>query len=171
MRLRGSSGGGLVAHTLALASGLLLLLAVVGGIGYYIADNTDRATSLEDAMGVLKEAEARAKAGDVTGLCRLGLSEEMFAGSLDGRDGLAAVPDQLPKVVRQCVVPSSKDRRGGRLLVLEGRDGAGKRFTTEFFVWRAGLKGPIAIDPVYWTGSRYNPGRGGVITTADPDAC
>lgn len=56
---------------------------------------------------------------------------------------------------------------GGRILVLEGINGNGERYRTEFFVFRDPDSGkPAALYPIYWSGIGIaQPNDDGTVTT------
>lgn len=55
----------------------------------------------------------------------------------------------------------------GRVLVLEGINGKGEPYRTEFFVFRDGDSGkPAALYPIYWSGIGIaQPNDDGTVTT------
>ena len=124
------------------------------------AYNENTEVSVEEAMSVLNQAVAYAQAQDLDKLCDLSGSKLMCQHQWEWAGGGQAVPDDPPEIVDTYLLPtvhlkSGGRAVGGRVLVLEGVDGQGKPYRTEFFVFRSrdsGLEGLAATNGIYWSG-------------------
>ena len=124
---------------------LFLLMLAVAACGRPAVDDLQ-------ARALLAQAEALVQAGRLDELC--GLSQlrggvSTCADSLEQARELA--PVALPTVVCSLPLPATGPLRNGRILVLEGADGAGEPYRSEFPVFHDGdaIK---TIDAVYWGG-------------------
>lgn len=125
------------------------------------AYNENTEVSVEEATSVLNQAVAYAQARDLDRLCDLCSSNGICRHQWEYAGGGQAVPGEPPQIVDTYLLPTVHLKNGGwapggRVLVLEGVDGLGKSYRTEFFVFRSrysGLDGLAAINGVYWSGA------------------
>jgi hypothetical protein len=126
--------------------------------------------TVTEAEKLLRLAEQAAQAHDEASLCNLGWTIERCKRMLIDRGGWKSVPPTSPKIVDTYVIPRRQlshntGTEGGRVLVLEGVDGLGRAYRTEFFVIPLGSNDPDplgtgigAAHPVYWSGMRIGSG-------------
>lgn len=115
------------------------------------------AISTESAQKILQRAEMLAQSGDVDALCEISFSPRLCEIQLDTAGGVASIPQQPPEMVDSYIVndeqlPNGDRIVGGRVLVLEGVDGLGEPYRTEFLVFDTGLYGLKPHDAIYWSG-------------------
>jgi len=144
--------------------------------------NLDTEVSAKDAMGILNQAVSYAEARDLDKLCDLGGSRLMCQHQWEWAGAGLAVPSGLPQIVDTYLLPTVHLKNGtwspgGRVLAVEGVDGLGRPYRTDFFVFRSGgdwgLDRKLAvINVVYWSGARTGQvNEDGTVTTsgsADP---
>jgi hypothetical protein len=138
----------------------IICLAVA--IPSFLSNENDEEVSVEEAISLLYQAVAYAQVRDLDKLCDLCSSNGICQHQWEGVGGGQAVPEEPPEIVDTYLLPTVHLKRGGRapggrVLVLEGVDGLGKPYRTEFFVfWTTdgwGLKKELAvINGVYWSG-------------------
>jgi len=110
--------------------------------------------SVDEATSILNQAVAYAQARDLQGLGNLAQDESITNTILESIGGLQTVPNEPPQIVDTYVIPtvhlkSGGQAVGGRVLVLEGRDGLDRPYHTEFMVFREGNQ--LAVTNVlYW---------------------
>lgn len=125
------------------------------------------APSIEDAQGLLHEAEMLAQAGKWDELCELGAGNCERLLDDAGRPAPAALPD----VVGTRVQSATTGRHGGVVLEMCGVRDSGERYYTEVLVFRD--DGDLrAIEPIYWSGYVIaEDGQAGlrIGTSADED--
>lgn len=154
---------------------LVVVVSIAGAVGWTMIDNEEppREISVEEAAGILDRAVTYATSGDLDKLCDLGGSVSMCQSKWQDAGGWEAVPPQSPDIVETYLIPtkdlgSGSQSTGGRVLVLEGVDGLGRPYRTEFLVFDAGSHGLAVINVVYWSGigiaQTDDEGRG----TAEP---
>ena len=144
-----------------IAVGIICLAVVIPTFVLLSCENEE--VSVEEATSLLNQAVAYAQVRDLDRLCDLARSELMCQHQWEWAGGGWAVPEEPPEIVDTYLLPTVHLRRGGRapggrVLVLEGVDGLGKPYRTEFFVfWTTddwGLKKELAvINEVYWSGA------------------
>jgi hypothetical protein len=144
-----------------IAVGIICLAVVIPTFVFLSCENEE--VSVEEATSLLYQAVAYAQVRDLDKLCDLASSELMCQHQWEWMGGGQAVPEEPPEIVDTYLLPtvylkSGGRAPGGRVLVLEGVDGLGKSYQTEFFVfWTTddwGLKKELAvINGVYWSGS------------------
>ena len=133
--------------------------------------------SVEEATLILDQAIQYADEHDLDGLCGMGGSllmcqyEWRYAGEWD------AVPPQSPEIIDTYIRPQ-KDLGngayavGGRVLVLEGTDGLGRHYQTDFFVFHNDETGELAARfPIYWSGMELGDisDEGWEVTPTEPE--
>ena len=144
--------------TLLISAGVSLTVAC-SQTDNYTGTNNNTATkeiSIQEATNVLNQTVEYAINHNLDGLCSMGGAVSMcrtlweYAGEWD------AVPTQSPEINDTYLLPE-KDLGngtytvGGRILVLEGIDGLGKPYKTEFLVFNNSETGELsALYPVYW---------------------
>ena len=111
----------------------------------------------ESANEVLSQAKVFAVAHDIESLCGMGGSEIMCQRFWQDAGGWEAMPTEDPTIVESYVIESvplsgGQQRTGGLVLVLEGLDGLGRPYQTDFFIFDAGSHGLAPYNPVYWSG-------------------
>ena len=156
---------------------LAVAIATYGVLVWRVsAYNENTEVSVEEAISVLNQAIAYAQARDLNKLCDLSGSKLMCQHQWEWADGGQAVPAGPPEIVDTYLLPtvhlkSGGRAVGGRVLVLEGIDGLGKPYRTEFLVFRSGgdwgLDQKLAvINVIYWSGARTGQvNEDGTVTT------
>jgi hypothetical protein len=138
--------------------GIIICASV--SIAVFAGNENDEEVSVEEATGLLNQAVAYAQARDLDKLCNLCSSNGICRHQWEDAGGGQAVPAEPPKVVDTYLLPTVNLKWGGRVvggrvLVVEGVDGLGKPYRTEFFVFRSrdsGLEGLAVTNVVYWSG-------------------
>lgn len=137
----------------------LLAAILLGGCS---TTTRDPATiSVDEALTVLKQAELHARAGDVDAFCRITIqSRDTCEHQLRTAGGFAAIPEESPTVVQSYVVPDTKLKaggiaQGGRMLVLEGKNGLGQPYHMEFLVFDQGDNQLVSLVAPYWFNSGF----------------
>jgi len=147
------------------------------GCGKTTASNENNwEVSVEEATSVLNQAVAYAQARDLEKLGVLAQDKSMTREAWESAGGWETVPAEPPKIVDTYLLPTvqlknGSQATGGRVLVLDGVNGLGKPYRTEFLVFRSdgpdsGLEGLAVINVVYWSGiciGQYN--EDGSVTT------
>jgi hypothetical protein len=163
--------------TCKIAMGIMCLVVTItafgaSGCGKTTASNEETwQVSVEEATSVLNQAVAYAQAHDLEKLGVLAQDESMAQQIWELAGGWETVPAEPPKIVDTYLLPTvhfknGSPATGGRVLVLEGSNGMGKPYRTEFLVFRAGGSGLAVINVVYWSGiciGQYN--EDGSVTT------
>jgi hypothetical protein len=155
---------------------VVIIICSSVAITVFAGNENDEEVSVEEATSLLNQAVAYAQVRDLDKLCDLARSELMCQHQWEWAGGGWAVPEEPPEIVDTYLLPTVHLKRGGRapggrVLVLEGVDGVGKPYRTEFFVfWTTddwGLKKELAvINEVYWSGYRIGqPNEDGSVTT------
>ncbi|MBE0480749.1 MAG: hypothetical protein IBX68_07205 [Dehalococcoidia bacterium] len=159
---------------------VVMCLAVItaafsaAGCGNTIASNEETwQVSVEEATSVLNQAVAYAQARNLEKLGVLADDKSMTRGNWERAGGWEAVPVEPPEIVDTYLLPTKHLENGyqaigGRVLVLEGVDGMGRHYRTEFLVFRTdGPSSKLAvINVIYWSGSGIGQwSEGGSATT------
>ena len=134
----------------------LLLLACTSVVMACGSRRAPETITVDEANELLARAEALAKAQDLDALCGMGgsvlLCERFWRNSLEW----AGVPEEPPEITESYILPNRPlpggQSTGGRVLVLEGVDGQGRPYQTDFLVFDAGSYGLVPYNPVYWSG-------------------
>lgn len=158
-----------------LSASLVGLLFIAAACGRYVDTLLDSrpAVTEQDARDLFAQAVDQTLERDFRSLCGLANSRSMC--EIDLKSGaLERAPTQWPKVACADEVPDvvgAKGRSlGGRVLVVDGVDGRGRRFVTEVLVFHDG-KRLAAINAVWWSGRGIavptEPGHGS--TSAVPE--
>lgn len=151
----------------------VICLAVTDAI--VIGNENDKEVGVEEATSLLNQAVTYAQARDLDKLCELAGSKGICRSQWELAGGRQAVPDEPPEIVDTYLLPTVHLKNGGwavggRVLVLQGVDGLGKPYRTEFFVFRSrdsGLEGLAATNVIYWSGYGIaQPNKDGSMTTA-----
>lgn len=143
-----------------------IVIAVVVIIGVCVSttvfggNGNDEEVSVEEATSLLNQAVAYAQGRDLDKLCELAGSKGLCQSQWELAGGGQAVPAEPPEIVDTYLLPTVRLKWGGRIvggrvLVVEGLDGLGKPYQTEFFVFRSrdsGLNGLAVTNVVYWSG-------------------
>lgn len=124
--------------------------AVVGATPACAALDRRGPVSESAARGVLVQAVGMVQEGRLDELCTIAAQDATTC-----EDSLAEigelVPQDPPVVVCAYPLPSTGPMRGGTILVVEGQDGLGEPYRSEFPVYDDG-RSVVALDPVYWGG-------------------
>lgn len=96
--------------------------------------------SMEEAKAILDQAVAYAQARNLGGLCQLNGSVNMCQHQFTDAGGWVTVPSEPPTIADTYCVPTVHFKNGfqatgGRVLVLEGINGVGEPYRTEFLVF------------------------------------
>lgn len=156
---------------------VVIVICSSAAIAVFAGNGDDEEVSAEEATSLLNQAVAYAQARDLDRLCDLSGSELMCQHYWGWVGGGQAVPEEPPEIVDTYLMPTVHLKMGGkspggRVLVVEGVDGLGKPYRTEFFVfWTGGgwgLKKELAvINVVYWSDcSIAQPNEDGSCITA-----
>ena len=130
-----------------------VVVALLGGLGVWwnARGGGDRPPTDAEARAYFDRIVAAAQARDWDRLCNLNGANFNCRVQLDtaGRD---AVPTERPTIVDSHFQgKQSPDEIPGRILVVEGTDGRGKRYHSEVAIFR--YDGQLkAINAVYWGG-------------------
>jgi hypothetical protein len=139
---------------------VVIIICSSAAITVFAGSENNEEVSVEEAKSLLYHAVAYAQVWDLNKLCDLCSSEGICRHQWERAGGEWAVPEEPPEIVDTYLLPTVqlKDGHksvGGRVLVLEGVDGLGKPYRTEFFVFRSrdsGLDGLAVTNGVYWSG-------------------
>jgi hypothetical protein len=146
---------------------VLWIIIVVGiiclavAIATFVSNENNEEVSVEEATGLLNQAVAYAQARDLDKLYDIAGSEGICRSQWELAGGGQAVPAEPPEIVDTYLLPTVHLKWGGRIvggrvLVVEGIDGLGKPYRTEFFVfWSGGnwgLKELAVTNVIYWSG-------------------
>jgi hypothetical protein len=159
-----AGGGGWLVKT-AVSMLLSVLLAGCGGV----ASRTPPPLPSEaEALAHLAQVEGVVRSGDLSHLCDLGGGTCV---QLLAKSDPATVPATVPEVIGTRVIPHTELgggmwSDGGRLLMLCGRDGLGKRYYSEMLVFFDGGRLASTGTP-YWVGMTIATGS---TTEASPAA-
>ena len=146
--------------------GIVIAVVIIGIICLpwitttFAGNENDEEVSVEEAKSLLYHAVAYAQVQDLDKLCDLCSSEGICRHQWEWAGGECAVPEEPPEIVDTYLLPTVHLKNGGkavggRVLVVEGVDGQGKPYRTEFFVFRSrdsGLEGLAATNGIYWSG-------------------
>jgi hypothetical protein len=147
----------------AISALVVILLAGCGGI----ASRTPVPPPSEaEALAHLAQVEGVVRSGDLSHLCDLGGGT---CKQILERSDPATVPNTVPVVVGTRVIPHSDLpggmwTDGGRVLMLCGRDGLGKRYYSEMLVFFEDGR-VISTGTAYWVGMTI---ANGTTTEASP---
>ncbi|MFP3974867.1 MAG: hypothetical protein ACLFVK_01425 [Dehalococcoidia bacterium] len=154
-----NKGDKYMSKTSSMAKLLAIGLLLVGGMGIATGcaryDSTN--VSVQEAKAVLDKAVTYASSGKVEKLCNMGGSVSICEHHLRDAGGDESIPSEPPEIVDTYLVrekhSDNRTQLGGRVLVLEGVDGRGATYHTEFLVTRVpDSRELIALYPVYWSG-------------------
>jgi hypothetical protein len=121
-----------------------------------------------EALAVLKQAEAYAKAGDFQALCNMGVATSICEKHIKSSGGLASVPRVSPTVIRQHIIPERPNLVGGRLLIVEGPDNFGGTYQTAVLIFDVGGGTLVPTEPVYWSGMGYSMSTSAGAASSSP---
>lgn len=157
---------------------VVIIICSFAAISVFASSENNEEVSVEEATSLLNQAVAYAQARDLAKLCELASSKGICRHQWEDADGEQAVPDEPPQIVDTYLLPTVHLKNGdkavgGRVLVLEGVDGLGKPYRTEFFVFRSGdsgLEGLAVTNVIYWCGYGIRqPNEDGTMTTGHPN--
>ncbi|MEO0248156.1 MAG: hypothetical protein ABIN58_01180 [candidate division WOR-3 bacterium] len=131
---------------------------------------------INEARAILDQAVSYAQARNLGGLCQLGGSANMCQHQFTSAGGWVTVPSEHPEIADIYYLPTKHFKNGfqatgGRVLVLEGINGVGETYRTDFLVFEtddpgAGSEGLAVINVVYWSGFGIaQPNDNGTVTT------
>jgi hypothetical protein len=139
---------------------VVIIICASVSIAVFAGNGNDEEVSVEEATSLLNQAVAYAQERDLDKLYELAGSKGICRSQWELAGGGQAVPAEPPEIVDTYLLPTVPLKGGGwvvggRALVLEGVDGLGKPYQTEFFVFRSrdsGLNGLAVTNGVYWSG-------------------
>ena len=139
---------------------IVIIICMSVSIVVFASNENDEEVSVEEGTDLLNQAVAYAQARDLDRLCDVSGSKGICRHQWELAGGEQAVPAEPPEVVDTYLLPTVHLKWGGRVvggrvLVVEGVDGMGKPYRTEFFVFRSrdsGLEGLAVTNVVYWSG-------------------
>lgn len=119
-----------------------------------------------------------AQARDLERVCHLNGAYLNCRRTMDYAGGTGAVPSEPPVVTGTRYHPKEPGGTAGRVLVVEGKDGLGRPYRTEVFVFRENRFHFKAINAVYWSGSgsstttlrRHHPRHSRATTSPEGDS-
>jgi hypothetical protein len=153
---------------------VVIVICASVSITVFAGNGNDEEVSVEEATSLLNQAVAYAQERDLDKLYKLAGSEGICRSQWELAGGEQAVPDDPPEIVDIYLLSTVHLKNGGkavggRVLVLEGVDGLGKPYRTEFFVFRSrdsGLNGLAVTNVIYWSGYGIaQPNEDGSVTT------
>jgi len=153
---------------------ITVIISSFASIVAFASNENNEEVNVEEATRLLNQAIAYAQARDLDKLYELAGSKGICRSQWELAGGEQAVPDESPEIVETYLLPTvhlkNGDRAvGGRVLVVEGVDGLGKLYRTEFFVFRSGdsgLGGLAVTNVIYWSGyGILQPNEDGTMTT------
>ena len=130
---------------------VLIRIAIVTALAVVSPSCSDerQTVTLEEARVVLEEAVRLGLEGDDEALCAMGGSVKMCERHLESARGRR--PTEAPREVGHREIPTAGDNTGGVVLEIEGVDGSGKPYRSDFLVFHSG-KEPVPLVPVWWAG-------------------
>lgn len=138
---------------------LAAVVSIAGAVGWSMTNGEEplREISVEEAESVLNKAVIYVTSGDLDKLCDLGGSVVIYQQTWRDAGGWDTVPQQSPDIVETYLIPTKdigngSQSTGGRVLVLEGINGRGQPYRTEFLVFDSGSHGLAALNAIYWSG-------------------
>jgi hypothetical protein len=157
---------------------VVIIICASVSIAVFAGNGNDEEVSVEEATSLLNRAVAYAQARDLDKFYGIAGSQGICRSQWELAGGQEAVPDEPPEIVDTYLLPTVHLKNGGkavggRVLVLEGVDGLGRPYRTEFFVFRSresGLDGLAVTNVIYW--SNYGiaqPNEDGTMTTGHPN--
>jgi len=138
------------------------IICLAAAIATFVSNGNNEEVSVEEATSLLYHAVAYAQARDLDKLCDLCSSNGICRHQWEYAGGGQAVPAEPPEIVDTYLLPTVHLKNGGwapggRVLVVEGVDGLGKPYRTEFFsFWTGGdwgVKELAVVNGVYWSGA------------------
>ncbi len=153
---------------------VVVVICAFVSIIVFTGNENDEEVSVNEATGLLNQAVAYAQERDLDKLYRLASSKGICRSQWELAGGGQAIPDDPPEIVDTYLLSTVHLKNGGRavggrVLVLQGVDGLGKPYRTEFFVFRSrdsGLNGLAVTNVIYWSGySIAQPNEDGSMTT------
>jgi hypothetical protein len=154
---------------------VVIVLCSSAAIAVFAGNGNDAEVRVEEATNLLSQAVAYAQARSLDKLYDIAGSEGICRSQWELAGGEQAVPDDPPEIVDTYLLSTVHLKNGGkavggRVLVLEGVDGLGEPYRTEFFVFRSrdsGLNGLAVTNVIYWSGYGIaQPDEDGLVTTA-----
>jgi hypothetical protein len=158
--------------------GVVIIICSSAAIVAFASNVNNEPVSVEEAVSLLNRAVAYAQARDLDKFYNIAGSEGICRSQWELAGGQQAVPDEPPEIVDTYLLPRVPLKGGGwvvggRVLVLEGVDGLGKPYRTDFFVFRSresGLDGLAVTNVIYWSGYGIaQPNEDGWMTTGHPN--
>jgi hypothetical protein len=157
---------------------VVVIICSFAAISVFASNENDEEVSVEEATSLLNQAVACTQARDLAKLCELAGSKGICRSQWELAGGEQTIPDEPPEIVDTYLLTTVHLKNGdkavgGRVLVLEGVDGLGKPYRTEFFVFRSGDSGleRLAVtNVIYWSGyGILQPNEDGSMTTGHPN--
>lgn len=139
--------------------GVVVVLAAtfLTGCGMRGTQRDSLTISVAEATNVLQNTQEAAAIGDMQKLCAIGDSPERCKDEWNASGGVDAVPSTAPVIVDTRLIPTRQLSNGdweigGRVLVLQGEDGLGRKYCTDFLVFAPNGRRLVPFYPVYWSG-------------------
>ena len=130
---------------------LVVIFLAIALVGCGTSANEVAAVTLPEAEAVLSNAVALAQAHDLTSLGALADDQMTTAGTWETTGKWTTLPADPPTIVDSYVQKAG----GGRVLVLEGTDGQGNPYRSEFMVFRSDGR-LIVANVLYWDNYRVS---------------
>jgi hypothetical protein len=150
----------------------VLLIVFLAGCGGMASGTPVPPSSEAEALAHLTQVEGVVRSGDLSHLCDFGSGT--CKQILEHSDP-AAVPATVPAVIGTRVIPYSDlgggtSTIGGRVLMLCGRDGLGRRYYSEMLVFFDGGR-LVSTGTPYWVGTTIATGSTTEASPAAVPAC
>jgi len=112
--------------------------------------------TFNEAVELLRQAEDYAQSGDISSLCNMSDAVQACLEEFSRLEGKAAIPSDSPTIVKTYVLPdvlldNGNTLLGGRVLVIQGVDGRGHSYRTEWLVFDRGNNKLTPRTPIYWS--------------------
>jgi hypothetical protein len=136
----------------------VLMLVVYFCYGCVTGDsNNENKVSEAQSKEILNTIIMFASTKNVEKLCSFGASTTMTTRQLEDVGGWESLPSTPPTITNTYVINSIETKSsivlGGRVLILDGIDGLGNNYQTEFLVaYDSATKRIIVPYPIYWSG-------------------
>jgi len=131
--------------------------------------------TIEEATAILENAHRHAVDSNLTELCDLGGSTLSCEFTWRNRGEWDAVAHEPPTIAGTRLMPDVKRENGntslgGLVLIVEGTDGIGNEYSTDYLIFDDGEKGLVALNPIYWTGTSVGHSASDGSSTAQPNS-
>jgi len=151
-----------------------ILAFVFIAIALFVNDEPRRSPesiTFDEAQSILDNAYQATMQQNLVELCSLGGSKNSCQNEWRNHGEWVAVGDEAPSITGTRLLLDQKSDSGstslgGLVLIVEGTDGFGQSYATDFLIFDDGENGLVALNPVYWTGTgvgHANPEGGTTI--------